>query len=90
MSSLVQFEPLVDSAIHEFLSQLRVRAADKKSDEGVVDLGEWLQYFAFDVICELTYSKRMGFMSQGADVENIIADLQWLLNYSAVVSGPLI
>lgn len=85
MSSLVQFEPLVDSAIHEFLAQLHSRYTEKSGSE-VVDFGEWLQYFAFDVICELTYSKRMGFMERGDDVENIISNLQWVLNYAAVVS----
>jgi hypothetical protein len=90
MSSLVQFEPLVDSAIREFLSQLWGRYADDSRHGGkVLDLGEWLQYFAFDVICELTFSKRMGFMEGGGDVENIIGDLQWVLDYAAVVSKTL-
>jgi cytochrome P450 len=88
MSSLVQFEPLVDSAIREFLAQLRNRYAVESGDDQVVDFGEWLQYFAFDVICELTYSKRMGFIENGGDVERIISNLQWVLNYAAIVSSP--
>jgi cytochrome P450 len=59
MTSLVQFEPLVDSTTTEFLRQLNQRYADKVDDCGIVDFGVWLQYYAFDVICELTYSKRM-------------------------------
>ncbi|KAH8725553.1 pisatin demethylase [Phaeosphaeriaceae sp. PMI808] len=85
MSSLVQFEPLVDSAIGEFLTQLRTRYAEKSGDAKILDFGEWLQYFAFDVICELTYSKRLGFIERGEDIENIITDLEWVLDYSAVV-----
>ncbi|KAF2822824.1 cytochrome P450 [Ophiobolus disseminans] len=86
MSSLVQFEPLVDSTIKEFLAQLRNRYANKCSRNGdILDLGKWLQYFAFDVICELTYSKRMGFVDQGEDIEKIISDLQWVVDYAAVV-----
>ncbi|KAH7410197.1 pisatin demethylase [Phaeosphaeria sp. MPI-PUGE-AT-0046c] len=85
MSSLVQFEPLVDSAIHEFLAQLRSRYTAESGNEKVVDFGKWLQFFAFDVICELTYSKRMGFMERGNDVESIISNLQWVLNYAAVI-----
>jgi hypothetical protein len=88
MSSLVQFEPLVDSAIREFLAQLRNRYAMETGDDQVVDFGEWLQYFAFDVICELTYSKRMGFIESGGDVENIISNLQWVLDYASLVSKP--
>lgn len=38
------------------------------------------------MICELTYTKRMGFVDRGQDVENIISSLEWLLSYAAVVS----
>ncbi|KAF1928792.1 cytochrome P450 [Didymella exigua CBS 183.55] len=85
MTSLVQFEPLVDSTTAEFLKQLKQRYADKDDESGTVDLGAWLQYYAFDVICELTYSKRMGFLDRGQDVENIISSLEWLLSYAAVI-----
>ncbi len=86
MTSLVQFEPLVDSTTTEFLKQLKQRYADKPDSHAIVDFGAWLQYYAFDVICELTYSKRLGFVERGQDVENIISSLEWLLNYAAVVS----
>ncbi|CAI9629299.1 unnamed protein product [Alternaria burnsii] len=85
MTSLVQFEPLVDSTTTVFLEQLTQRYADKAGDLGVVDFGAWLQYYAFDVICELTYSKRMGFVDGGQDVENVISSLEWLLSYAAVI-----
>lgn len=86
MTSLVQFEPLVDSTTIEFLKQLKQRYADRSGGAGIVDIGTWLQYYAFDVICELTYSKRMGFVERGQDVERIISSLEWLLDYAAVVS----
>lgn len=83
MSSLVQFEPFVDSTTIEFLKQLSSRYADGKA---VCDFGEWLQFYAFDVIGELTFSKRLGFVDQGVDVDNIIRDLEKALGYFAVVS----
>lgn len=85
MSSLVQFEPFVDSTIQEFVKQLHERYVEDKNAGKVLDFGEWLQLFAFDVICELTFSKRMGFVEREEDVGNIISNLQWMLNYSAVV-----
>jgi hypothetical protein len=86
MSSLVQFELFVDSAIQEFLAQLRNRYIDNDEGNKILDFGKWLQLFAFDVICELTFSKRMGFIDRGEDVENVIDNLQWTLNYAAPVS----
>ena len=89
MSTLVQFEPLVDSTSQEFLKQLSERYADRSDSSGVCDFGEWLQFYAFDVIGELTYSKRLGFVDRGVDVDGIIGSLEWFLGYVAVVSQTL-
>ncbi|KAH8645947.1 cytochrome P450 [Ilyonectria robusta] len=85
MSTLVQFEPLMDSTTAKFLEQLSERYADRHGADGVCDLGAWLQYYAFDVIGELTFSRRLGFVDQGADIDGIIRDLEKLLNYFASV-----
>jgi cytochrome P450 len=53
MSTLVQFEPLVDSTTSAFLAQLETRFADREGSDGVCDFGAWLQYYAFDVIGKL-------------------------------------
>ena len=50
MSTLVKFEPLVDSTTEAFLYQLKQRYADRADDSGKCDFGKWLQYYAFDVI----------------------------------------
>lgn len=48
----------------------------------------WLTYEdAFDVIGELTFSKQLGFLEKGRDVDGIIAALEKMLDYSAVVSN---
>ena len=83
MSTLVQFEPFVDSTTTEFLNQLSHRFADQPGK--VCDFGEWLQFYAFDVIGELTFSKRLGFLDRGVDVDDIIGNLEKALAYFAVV-----
>jgi hypothetical protein len=85
MSTLVQFEPLVDSTTTIFLNQLSARYANKVDPDEVCDLGAWLQYYAFDVIGELTFSRRLGFVDRGVDVDGIIHDLEKLLDYFASV-----
>jgi len=45
LSTLVEFEPLVDSTTHVFLDVLQERFAGQKGK--VVDLGEYLQFYAF-------------------------------------------
>ncbi|CAK7224304.1 hypothetical protein SEUCBS140593_005529 [Sporothrix eucalyptigena] len=85
MSTLVQFEPFVDSTSMAFLAQLKQRFADRTDASGVCDFGTWLQFYAFDVIGELTYSKRLGFVDRGEDVDRIIGNLEWLLDYVSVI-----
>ncbi|KAF5020213.1 hypothetical protein F66182_7778 [Fusarium sp. NRRL 66182] len=85
LSTLVQFEPLIDSTIEAFLSQLSKRYADKSGQDGTCDFSSWLQFYAFDVIGELTFSRRLGFVDQGTDVDGIIGDLEWFLGYAAVI-----
>lgn len=46
MSTMIEFEPLVDSTIHLFMSRLDEFA----SSGSVLDFGKWLQMFAFDVM----------------------------------------
>ncbi|KAF9884372.1 hypothetical protein FE257_001828 [Aspergillus nanangensis] len=85
MSTLIQFEPFVDSTTTVFLRELSNRFADRTGEAGICDFGTWLQYYAFDVIGELTYSRRLGFIEQGIDVNNIIHDNEKMLDYVSIV-----
>lgn len=86
LSSLLQYEPLVYSTTSEFLRQLQSRFADKEGPEGILDFARWLQYYAFDVIGELTYSRRHGFIDEVRDIDGIIRYLCGLFDYVAPVS----
>lgn len=105
MSTLVEFEPLVEETIAVFLREIEgryvgdevVKYASSSASDGsrsdvqrtqvnrICDIGQWLQFYAFDVIGELTFSNRLGFLERGEDVDGIIGNLEWLLRYAAVV-----
>lgn len=59
LSTLVEFETFIDSTTAVLFSRLDETFA---GSEEACDLGEWLQFFAFDIIGELTFSKRLGFL----------------------------
>jgi cytochrome P450 len=82
LTKLVEFEELVDSTINVFLDTLSSRFA---SIGQTCDLGRYLQYFAFDVIGELTFSKRLGFLETGEDVNGIIAAIGANFRYFSVL-----
>ncbi|MCJ1435911.1 hypothetical protein MMC27_005287 [Xylographa pallens] len=71
MSNLVTFETFVDSSTILFFSRL-----NELYGQGTpCDLGIWLEWLVYDVLGELTFSKRYGFLEQAKDVDNIIFDV---------------
>lgn len=82
MSALIQYEPFVDSTTELFLRQTEKLYA--ATGEGC-NFARWLQFYAFDVIGEMTYSKRHGFLEENKDVDGIIDYISKLFNYVAPV-----
>ncbi|KAH8755726.1 cytochrome P450 [Diaporthe sp. PMI_573] len=80
MSNLVEFEPYVDSTIRVLIRQLEEARPDP--DQGV-DLGKWLQWFALDVMGEITFSRRLGFLDEARDVDGIIQKVLGLFKYAS-------
>lgn len=87
MSTLLDYEPYVNSTSNLFTSRLESLYA---ATGNICDLGEWLQYYAFDVVGELTYSKRLGFLEQAKDVDGIMASIDKSFDYAGVVSYPFV
>jgi hypothetical protein len=84
MSILLQYEPFVNSTTELFLSQTEKLYA--KTGQSC-DFSLWLQFYAFDVIGEMTYSKRHGFVEENKDIDGIIEYLGRLFSYLAPVSS---
>mgnify|MGYP003624094032 CR=1 FL=1 len=51
----------------------------------VVDLGVWVQWYAFDVIGAMSFSKRFGFMENRKDMNGVIAGIETLLRAGGIV-----
>ncbi|KAH7322542.1 cytochrome P450 [Stachybotrys elegans] len=82
MSNLTSFESLVDATIEAFMEQLDKRFVKTRA---VCDWGLWLQYFAFDVVGEITFSTRLGFLEHGKDIDGIMDSIWRWFQYVAVV-----
>ncbi|KAL6244266.1 hypothetical protein RBB50_008508 [Rhinocladiella similis] len=81
MSTIIEFEPLVDSTTALLMSRLDGFAASGIS----FDFGVWLQMYAFDVIGEILFSQKLGFLESGTDVAGIMADIRGKISYAACV-----
>ena len=82
MSSLVSYEPLVDSTTDAFIEQTEKRYCETGKS---CNFSKWLQFFAFDVIGDLTWSKRIGFVEKDEDVDGIVKFIGDFLSYA----GPI-
>ncbi|EFX05320.1 pisatin demethylase [Grosmannia clavigera kw1407] len=82
MSALVQYEPFVDNTTKLFLKQTEKLFVGNPAG---CDFTRWLQFYAFDVIGEITYSKRHGFIEKNEDIEGIVDYLSRLFLYVAPI-----
>lgn len=64
MTSIVELEPFVDSSVELFVRRINELGCNGAS----MNMAEWFQWYAFDVIGELTFSTRYGFMENARDV----------------------
>ena len=71
--------------ITSFFKRLDEEFVDGVNAEKTCDIGDWLLYFAWDVINQLTFSKPMGFMDQGGDSLGILTTAEKALVYFAVI-----
>ncbi|KAJ9611683.1 hypothetical protein H2200_004867 [Cladophialophora chaetospira] len=80
LPNLLQSEAAIDSCVELFMDRLHEFASKKEP----VDLGAWLQYFAFDVVGEVTFASKLGFLEQGKDVDGMMKAIEGMLTYAAL------
>jgi hypothetical protein len=82
LSNVVPLEIFVDRVLEVLFKQLDTRFAGSQK---TFDLADWLQYFAFDVMGTLTFSKRYGFLEKGRDVNGMLATIWTYMKTAAPV-----
>lgn len=68
MSALVAYEPFVDKVNSELVAALVTHAAQQQE----FDLFTWLQFYAFDVIGEITIGRSFGLIEAGYDKDGLL------------------
>jgi len=83
LSNVITYEPFVDKVLAVMIEQLDKRCANTGEP---FDFGLWLQFFAFDVMGTLTFSKRYGFLETGKDVGGMLETIWTYMTTAAPVS----
>lgn len=86
LTNILTFEKFVDQVTEILFEQLDQRFV--KNQESF-NLGDWLQYFAFEVMGTLTFSRRYGFLEKGNDNTNMIEAIWKFMEAAAPVSFML-
>ncbi|KAK4174348.1 putative cytochrome P450 pisatin demethylase-like protein [Triangularia setosa] len=82
MDVVVGLEEYVNKCISVLLQRVReVSDGGKKPLDPVA----WMQYFAFDVLGEINFSKDLGFLEAGSDKDGIIAAIGQILGYVSLI-----
>jgi cytochrome P450 len=74
LTSLISYEPYVDTCVELLLAKFR-ESADQRQTFNLMD---WMQYYAFDVIGEITFGKSFGMMKDGHDASGILENIHLL------------
>lgn len=75
MTTMIQYEGMVDETIAVFLPIPQDRLADKVGESGKVNWLIWLHYFTDDAITKITYGERLGHLEAGRDVDGILKSM---------------
>ena len=85
MSSLLKTEPLVGQTIEFFCQRLDKEFVDGSNAGKTCKIDEWFSFFAWDVIGELTFSERMGFLENAGDSTGLLNNAEKGIDYFATI-----
>jgi hypothetical protein len=77
MASMQNLSGYIEDTQKLLMSKLDAKC---ETPEQTCDLGDFLHFFAFDVLGEIAFSRKFGFLESGYDIENAIKtidDVQW-------------
>ncbi|KAB8258857.1 cytochrome P450 [Aspergillus pseudonomiae] len=83
LSNILTFETFVDQVLEILFRQLEERFVP---GQVAFDLGNWLQYFAFDVMGTMSFSRRYGFLEKGRDDTGLLSAIWAFMKAAAPVT----
>ncbi|KAI1099575.1 cytochrome P450 [Jackrogersella minutella] len=95
MAAMRQLSPFIDDTIDYLASRLDQFCPDTAipgfqqagipGRNPVVNLGDWLHFFAFDVLGEVAFGRSFGFLAAGFDKEDAIKTIDQSQKYNGIV-----
>lgn len=80
MGTMRELEPMNDAC-----SAILSAKLDGLVGQDEIDLGQWVHWYAFDVISSITFSRRLGFLEEERDINGIIRAIEGRLVYNSII-----
>ncbi|KAF2202045.1 cytochrome P450 [Delitschia confertaspora ATCC 74209] len=80
-----QIEHLMDKTIRVLCTQLEERFMEGSNAGKTCDLADWVSFYAWDILGETTFSKRIGFLEAGEDLGNMLKSAESVMRYFSVI-----
>lgn len=81
-TAITELEPLLDDCVKLFVARLREASVPTPRAFNIAD---WLQYYSFDCLGVVSFSKQIGFLKTGNDVGGMIEIVDKIFDYVALV-----
>ncbi|KAH9872210.1 hypothetical protein IAQ61_005045 [Plenodomus lingam] len=78
-------EEIMDDNLRTLCAQLESQYMDGASPGKTCDIADWISYFAWDFLGDMTWSKRIGFMEEGKDAGDMLGTAERVMRYFSVV-----
>lgn len=75
MNSIVELDAYVQRPVDLLLARMDKFAESGKS----MNFSDWMQWFAFDVMGEISFSKQFGFLEQSKDIDHTLQSIDTFL-----------
>ncbi|CAI6334871.1 unnamed protein product [Periconia digitata] len=80
-----EFQPMMDASLESLCHQLEERFVEGANTGKTCDIADWISYFTWDFLGDMTLGKSFGFMEAGDDIGSMIANAEKPMRYFSVV-----
>jgi hypothetical protein len=85
LGNALQIESIMNDNLRTLCEQLESRYMKGANKGKTCDVADWISFFAWDFLGDMTWSKRIGFMEKGADIGDMLGTAERVMRYFSVV-----
>ncbi|KAF2638795.1 cytochrome P450 [Massarina eburnea CBS 473.64] len=85
LQSAQKLEPVLDNTFDVLCRELERQFMDGKNEGKTCDIADWVLFFAWDFLGDVTFSQRFGFIEAGEDVGGMLDTAERVMRYFSVV-----